>query len=115
VLAHPRRVAWFFNTRDGATGLLAPPELPFGMRMVAVPSITTTAGAGTNEDKLYIVAAPELPLFMGPLHVRVWPEVGSANGLVRIGSFLHAATLPTRKPEAIGIVSGTGLAGVSFA
>ncbi|MBA3297559.1 MAG: hypothetical protein H0U19_11540 [Acidobacteria bacterium] len=35
------------------------------MEPVAVDGITTLAGAGTNEDKIYIVAADELPIFVG--------------------------------------------------
>lgn len=109
VLMHPRRIAWLYGW-DAARG-----ELPFGMRAVPVASIGTAYGAGTNQDEVLVVAAGELPLYLGPAQVEVYPQVLSEHGKVRVGLTLYMAMLGDRRPEAIGHLSGTGLATPAYA
>lgn len=108
VLAHPRRIAWLSAWIDSAGNAVAP-ELPFGMRLVPVSSITTTSGAGTNEDRAYVIAADELPIMLGDVRVMIFPQVLSATLTVRTRAHQFASALFGRRPEAIAVVAGTGL------
>lgn len=106
LLAHSRRIAWLF----GSSWSSAPVTLPYGMEAVAADSITTLAGAGTNEDKIYIVAADELPIFVGPTTFNVFLDGPGADTLTaRCRAYAFASALFGRASEAIGILSGTGL------
>jgi len=106
LLAHSRRIAWLF----GSSWSSAPVTLPYGMEAVAVDGITALAGAGTNEDKIYIVAADELPIFIGETTFRVFLDGAVSDTLTaRCRAHAYASALFGRAPEAIGLLSGTGL------
>jgi len=74
------------------------------MEAVAVDGITTLAGAGTNEDKIYIVAADELPIFVGPTTFNVFLDGPGADTLTaRCRAYAFASALFGRASEAIGV------------
>lgn len=109
LLWHPRREAWAVSSLGTTFSLLAN-ALPYNIRPVTVPAITTTAGAGTNEDKIYVVRADELPLWVGPVSFQVLTDwAGSGTLTVRCRAIQYVSALFARRPEAIGVVSGTGL------
>lgn len=111
VLMHSRRDAWIF----GSSWASAPLVLPYGMAHVACNAISTTSGAGTNEDRVYVLRADELPVYLGPVQTRVHVDYsGSGTLTARIVAYQYASALFARRPEAVGVVSGTGLAGVTF-
>lgn len=108
LLLHPRRHAWLFGSIWSATT----PVLPYGMRAVPCPTITTTAGGSTNEDRAYTLASSELPVLLAPPVFEVMIQTdGLSDALtVRCIARQYASALFGRRPEAIGVVSGTGLA-----
>lgn len=110
LLWHPRRAAWAASNLSSTTALLN--VIPYQIVPVTVPSITTGAGAGTNEDRVYVIAAAELPVYLAPVEFNVnldWPD-GTANGTARLTARRYCSALFGRRPEAVGVVSGTGLA-----
>jgi HK97 family phage major capsid protein len=114
IVMHPRRLAWFVNWKDTATGMQ--PNLNWPAQVVQVAAITTQDGAATNQDEIFVLRAEELPVFASPPAFRVkFDTTGSGNLIVRVTAFQYVATLFNRKPEAIGRSTGTGWAGVTFA
>jgi hypothetical protein len=107
VLMHPRRRIWFSNWRDTATGV--PAVIPWPAEVVQTAAIPTNLGAGT-EDEIFLVNANELPIYLGPVTVEAMVDTSLSNTLqVRIQARQYAASSFTRRPEAIGKVTGTGL------
>ncbi len=80
-----------------------------GLRVILDANITITAGASTNEDKIYVLASSDFYLAEGPLFSRVFEDVGSGNGLIRYQIFAYSAFLGNRYPKSLCIISGTGL------
>lgn len=56
----------------------------------------------------------EPPLYLGPWTLRIYPQVGSSTGAVRVRAWSMGAFLCARKPEAVGKVTGTGCASPAF-
>lgn len=106
-LLHGRRWAWLHNWRDSA-GVLIRPELP-GVRLV--PCMSVPATLSTDQDAILLLRAEELPLYLSPVRFEVLREVGSLAGTVRTRAYQYGALLAQRKPEAVGILTGTGLSG----
>jgi HK97 family phage major capsid protein len=113
ILIHPRRLAWFANWRDTATGI--PAVIPWPAPLFPVPSIPVTQGAGTNEDYVLVLRREALPVYVGPIQFMASPEVLSGTLTVRVTAWQYIATLFGRMPLAINKVSGTGFAGVTYA
>ncbi len=114
ILMHPRRLAWFLNWKDTATGMQSNLQWPASVTQVA--AIPSSEGAATNQDSVFVLRADELPIFASPPQFRVkFDTTGSGNLIVRITAFQYLATLFNRRPEAIGRSTGTGWAGVTFA
>lgn len=130
IVYHPRRAAWMASSlsstfplfpQAGAgtqalgsqnRGLL---QSPLGLNEIVSPHVGTTYGAGTNEDEIYILNSADLIWMEGPLMARVFEDVGSGTGAIRFQVFGHSAFLSNLYPEAIAVISGTGLAAPSFA
>jgi len=137
-IMHPRRLAYLLAAVDGQNRPLVVPNNYGPMNALAVgagavsygnsgyslmglPIITdanvvTNAGAGTNQDKIYCVAAPEMHL---------WEQAGSpfalnfdatSAGSLTIKSVVYgyAAFSAGRYPAAASIISGTGLVAPTF-
>jgi hypothetical protein len=83
--------------------------------VLACPTIPTNLGAGTNEDRVIALPAPEAILYASQPTIDVFPEVGSSPLTVRVQAHLYAAFIAGRKPAAIGVLSGTELTTPSFA
>lgn len=106
-LLHGRRWAWLHNWRDTA-GVLIRPELP-GVRLVPCMSVPTTLS--TDQDAILLLRTEELPLYLSPVRFEVFRQAGSLAGTVRARAYQYGALLAQRKPEAVGILTGTGLSG----
>ena len=83
--------------------------------IVNVPAIPVTNGSGTNEDFVAVIRAAELPVYLGPVTLEAFPEVGSASGVTRIRARQYAASLASRRPAAINLVSGSGFTAPVYA
>lgn len=128
IVLHPRRAAWlaaglsstFPLFQQGAYVQAAGGQdagyviNPLGLREVVDANITVTAGASTNEDKIYILASSDFYWAEGPIYSRVFEDVGSGTGLIRFQLFAWSAFLSDRYPKSLSILSGTGLAAPSF-
>jgi len=132
VLMHPRRFAWLAGqvdttgrpivatTATGPTnaGALAVDKAVaegeagriLGMRIVLDPSITTTTGAGTNQDVIYVLRAADLIYHQSDQpRFEVFHETLSANLQVRLRIFGYSAFSPNARPEGLARITGTGL------
>lgn len=124
VVMHPRRAAWFASSLGTTFPLFQIGQLyqaagqqeagfasnVMGLRVVEDANIGITYGASTNEDEIYVVRSADLFLMEGPLRTAVYEDVLSGTLQVRLQVFAYSAFISGRQPEAIGIVSGTGLA-----
>jgi HK97 family phage major capsid protein len=97
------------GTQDG--GFI---ETIAGLEVIKDNNITTTAGAGTNQDKAYLLVSEDFLLAEGPLYARVHEDVGSATGTIRFAVFGHSAFLSKRYPTGAAIITGTGMAAPVF-
>jgi HK97 family phage major capsid protein len=111
---HPRRAAWLFAEgiaagvpilRDGPDGLTLN-----GLPVIVDANITTAAGTGADQDKIYCVRAADLVLWEGPRRAEVFTEVLSGTLQVRYRLSTYVAFIGDRLPAGIAVVSGTGLA-----
>ncbi len=95
VLVHPRRAAWATTRLD-----YSPVRWPATPRQV--PSITSTAGAGTDQDFALVLVASKLPLLVGAVVFESFDSPGSANLTVRFRSRQYLALLADRRPPTRG-------------
>jgi HK97 family phage major capsid protein len=115
VLLLPKRLNWLRNWRDTATGI--PAIIPWPGKVTEVPAIPANEGAGTNQDAIYLLASAELPVYLdAPIFEVIVDFSGGADVLrARIRVRQYASAGFSRRPEAIGKVSGTGLIPPVFA
>lgn len=72
-------------------------------------NIPANLGAGTNEDRIVAMRTSDMFLWEGAMRTRALPEVLSGTLQVRFQLYNYAAFMPNRRPEAISVISGTGL------
>ena len=77
--------------------------------------MVTTAGAGGNEDKIYVVSRNDLLLFEdgGPMFMRM-DETAGLNLTLTIVAYSYVGFIAGRYPLAITEIGGTGLVTPSF-
>lgn len=107
----PPQVGW---NPAGTQQDLASGEGPAGMLSMGLPgyldgNLPTNKGVGTNETRTIIARFPDLYLWEGAMRTRALQEVLSGTLQVRFQVYAYSAFMPNRRPEAISIVSGTGL------
>ena len=128
IVMHPRRAAWLASglsstfplfqqgglfqaagTQDGGvTGVIA------GLPVILDANIGTAYGTGTDQDEIFVVRAPDMPLMEGPIRTRVMEQVLSGDLAVRLQLFNYSAFASERYAKAIAIISGTGLVTPTF-
>lgn len=133
ILMHPRRWGWMLAALDTTNRPLFSATAPMnamgkfervaaenivgqmlGLTVVLDASITTTAGASTNEDYIFVLSSQDLYLFESPPAQRVFEDIGSGTLTVRLQVYGYAAFLATRYAKAIAQISGTGLVAPTF-
>ncbi|MGI5232867.1 phage major capsid protein [Actinoallomurus sp. CA-142502] len=77
--------------------------------IIADGNIPTNLGAGTNEERIITTRTSDLYLWEGSMRTRVLQEVLSGTLQVRFQVYNYAAFMPNRRPEAISVISGTGV------
>jgi HK97 family phage major capsid protein len=131
----PRRWAWCLSAQDESKRPLITPYAPQnaagstkgavatglvgdvqGLPVFVDPNIPTNLGAGTNEDRIIIVRRDELYVWEDPAgpYLETFRDVGSGTLQVRFRLHNYWAQLNARRPKAISVVSGTGLATPTF-
>jgi len=138
VLMHPRRAAWLAAAVDGNDRPLVLPvaNVPqnamgvgptagygsFGLQIAGIPvvtdaNITTTAGAGSDEDIVYVVRRADMLLFEqgngAPAQVRMEQTLGGSL-TIKMVVYSYVGFVGGRYPAAISTVYGTGLVAPSF-
>jgi HK97 family phage major capsid protein len=135
IVMHPRRWAWVLASLDSSNRPLvvpngdafnqaavlsrvAPESVVGGMHglpIIVDANITTTNGASTNEDIIYVARLEDLWLLEdSPVKTRVLREVLSNTLQVRIQLYNYFAFAAGRYPKSISKISGTGLTAPTF-
>tara|TARA_R110002020_G_scaffold63314_1_gene169143 strand:- start:8886 stop:10208 length:1323 start_codon:yes stop_codon:yes gene_type:complete len=133
IIMHPRRWAYLVGSLDannrpfvlpqgnnpsnavgiGSIGYNAVGTL-FGIPVVTDANIQTDAGSGNNEDNAFAVKTSDLPFFESanaPFRLRF--EATAPKSLqVTVVVFNYVAFGAGKQPKSIGMLSGTGMAGV---
>lgn len=87
-----------------------------GVPVYVDANVPTTLGSGTNEDRIIVLATDECYLWedqSGP-YLETFRDVGSGTLTVRFRLHNYYAQCNERRPTAISVISGTGLAAPSF-
>lgn len=128
IVMHPRRAAWLANARDtnhpllqqgaysnavgsqndGVVGTLA------GVPVIASPAVTTTDGAGTNEDVVLVMAKRKMSYAEGPFVIETMREPLADTGEIRMRLYAYSLFVSGRYPNAIAEIGGTGLVEPTF-
>lgn len=135
ILMHPRRWGWLLAGADTTTRPLINAYFPQnaagtsdgviaeglvgsiqGLPVYADAYIPTTNGASTLEDPVIVISKPDLLLWedqSGP-YLGTFPDVGSGTLTVRFRLHNYYAQCHERQPEAICVISGSGLQTPTF-
>lgn len=89
---------------DGLVGMLS-----FGLPAYIDGNIPSNLGTGTNETRIIEARFEDLLLWEGSMRTRVLQEVLSGTLQVRFQVYNYVAFMGDRRPEAISVLSGTGL------
>jgi HK97 family phage major capsid protein len=137
ICMHPRRLAFLQAGVDGSNRPLVVPtqNVPqnamgigpvagygntgasiAGLPVVTDANVVTNAGAGTDEDEIYIVRRADMLLFEdagSPALVRM-DQTAGLNLVVTMVSYQYACFIAGRYPASISVISGTGLVAPTF-
>lgn len=128
LVMHPRRSAWIasqlsstfpliqqggFNQAVGSQNIGSTMTYA-GLPVVSDANMQSTLGAGTNQDEIFAVHAPDLIFYEGPIRTDIFNSPGSNTLVVRLRLFAYQAFVVGRYPTGISVISGTGLAAPSF-
>jgi HK97 family phage major capsid protein len=96
-------------TAEGVVGRI------LGMDVILSTAVPTTLGAGTNEDRIIVLRAPDLYLAVGngPT-VRTFEETLSSTATIRFQVFGYTAFSAATRPDSVAVISGTGLRAPTF-
>ena len=137
-IMHPRRLAFLLAATDSTGSPLVVPTLNgpmnatatgagqayygnsgyslMGLPIVADANVTTTAGAGTDEDQIYCVNANELHLWeqAGSPFALNFDATGAGSLTIKSVVYGYSAFTAGRYPGAVSKISGTGLVAPTF-
>jgi HK97 family phage major capsid protein len=137
-IMHPRRLAFLLAGVDGSQRPLVLPALNgvmnavatgpgaaaygnsgytmMGLPIIADANITTTGGAGTNEDQIYCVNAGELHLWeqAGSPFALNFDATGAGSLTIKSVVYGYSAFTAGRYPGAVSKITGTGLVAPTF-
>lgn len=135
IVMHPRRWAWLLAATDTAGRPLVLPAANNPQNAVGThggvnsqgfagtlqgvdvyidANMPSTAGSGTNEDKILVFRKSDAILFEGGLNTRVLPEILSGTLQVRLQVYKYLAFTAERYPASLVTLTGTGLTAPSF-
>lgn len=89
---------------DGPAGTLT-----YGLPGFIDGNIPSNLGGGTNETRIITARWQDLYLWEGSMRTRVLSEVLSGTMQVRLQVYNYVAFMGNRRPEAISVISGTGV------
>lgn len=88
----------------------------FGLPIIVDANVRTNAGAGTDEDRIYCVTAPELHLWeqAGSPFALQFDATGAGSLTVKSVVYGYSAFSAGRYPTATSVIAGTGLVAPTF-
>lgn len=89
---------------DGPAGVFT-----YGLPAFLDGNIPSNLGGGTNETRVITARWQDLFLWEGSMRTRVLQEILSGTLQVRLQVYNYAAFMPNRRPNAISVISGTGV------
>jgi len=132
IFMHPRRWAWFLSALDtGGRPLVTPDAMNSiaqsggvisqgrvgtlqGLPVFVDPSIPTTLGAGTNEDRIIIARSTDVLFYESAPRSETFRETKADQLSVLLRFYAYCAIHAGRYPKSISVISGTGLAAPTF-
>lgn len=134
IFLHPRRWAFLLAATDDSKRPLISPVAPGqdigsnngaaeglvgslqGIPVYADANIPTSLGSSTDEDRIIVADTNELYIWTDPAgpYLDTFRDVGSGNLTVRFRLHSYYAQLHARRPDAISVISGTGLTAPTF-
>jgi HK97 family phage major capsid protein len=90
-------------TAEGAAGVLA--NLP----VYTDNNVPTNKGAGTNQDEVFVIRAPDVFLFEGELALESFDNTFANQNSFLYRALAYAGMLPDRYSQSVNIISGSGL------
>jgi HK97 family phage major capsid protein len=134
IIMHPRRFAWMMSASDTQGRPLVVPVAQAtntigllervgsenvvgsiqGVPVIVDANIATNTGAGTNQDTIIVTRLEDQWLWEDTPKVRVFEEVLSNTGQIRIQLFAYAAFTGSRYAKATSLITGTGLVTPTF-
>ena len=88
-----------------------------GIPVVTSGKVTTSSGSGGNEDEIYVVRRSDMLLFedaIQPAFIRMEETAGMSLTLSYVSYAYYAASMGSRYPGRVSVISGTGLTPPSF-
>ena len=88
-----------------------------GIPVVTSGKVTTSSGSGGNEDEIYVVRRSDMLLFEDasqPAFIRMEETAGMSLTLSYVSYAYYAASMGSRYPASVSVISGTGLTPPSF-
>jgi HK97 family phage major capsid protein len=89
---------------DGPAGMFT-----YGLPAALDGNIPSNLGTGTNETRIITARWQDLYLWEGQMRSRVLSEILSGTLQVRIQVYGYVGFMANRRPEAISVISGTGV------
>ncbi|MFI1162128.1 phage major capsid protein [Streptomyces sp. NPDC020801] len=135
IVMHPRRWAWVVAQVDSQNRPLVVPSAAGPVNAVGVVSqimeegyvgqilglpvfldsnIPTNLGAGTNQDRIFVLRASDLRLWEGHVRAEAFAQTYANQMSVFVRLYNYAAAIPNRYTASICVISGTGLVTPSF-
>jgi len=134
IIMHPRRFAWMMSASDTQGRPLVVPVAQAtntigllervgsenvvgsiqGVPVIVDANIATNTGASTNQDTIIVTRLEDQWLWEDTPKVRVFEEVLSNTGQIRIQLFAYAAFTGSRYAKATSLITGTGLVTPTF-
>jgi HK97 family phage major capsid protein len=127
IVMHPRRWGWFLSLLDSSSRPLFLPNANnpvnaggilekvdsqqvvgqmHGLPVITDPNLTTTNGAGSNQDYVYVLRASDLILWESGLRTRVLPETRATSLTVLLQVFSYVAFSAGRYPQSVAEITG---------
>ena len=88
-----------------------------GIPVVTSGKVTTSSGSGGNEDEIYVLRRSDMLLFEDasqPAFIRMEETAGMSLTLSYVSYAYYAASMGSRYPGSVSVISGTGLTPPSF-
>lgn len=131
IVMHPNRWAWVLEALDSTTRPIVTPlayaqfnsagsavEAPhaegqvgslLGLPVFVDPNIPTNLGAGTNEDRVFVMRADDCWLYESAVQTASFDATYAAQNSILFRVLGYSAFIPDRYGKSVNVIAGTGL------